>query len=74
MTDVLGDEDEDDAGPGARDPDTEGGVLASSYRNKMNERRPHRNWAIRTLLRAEAFGVTRPEVGIVEVLTAVVDR
>ena len=72
---VLGrDEDEDDAGPGARDPDTEGGVLASSYRNKMNERLPHRNWAIRTLLRAEAFGVTRPEVGIVEVLTAVVDR
>lgn len=53
---------------------TEGGVLASSYRNKMNERRPHRNWAIRTLLRAEAFGVTRPEVGIIEVLTAVVDR
>jgi citrate lyase beta subunit len=52
----------------------DGGVLASSYRNKMNERRPHRNWAIRTLLRAEAFGVTRPEVGIIEVLTAVVDR
>ncbi|MGZ8179602.1 HpcH/HpaI aldolase/citrate lyase family protein [Williamsia sp. SKLECPSW1] len=54
--------------------DVEGGVLASSYRNKMNERRPHRNWAVRTLLRAEAFGVTRPEVGIIEVLTAVVDR
>ncbi|GAA1904884.1 HpcH/HpaI aldolase/citrate lyase family protein [Williamsia serinedens] len=69
---VLG-RDEDDA-PGDGDGVTEGGVLASTYRNKMNERRPHRNWAIRTLLRAEAFGVTRPEVGIIEVLTAVVDR
>lgn len=51
-----------------------GGVLPSEYRNKMNERRPHRNWAIRTLTRATVFGVTRPEVGVIELLTAVVDR
>ncbi|MBT0568144.1 HpcH/HpaI aldolase/citrate lyase family protein [Williamsia sp. CHRR-6] len=60
----------------ATDPSTSdtGGVLPSVYRNKMNERRPHRNWAHRTLDRAVAFGVTRPDVGVIELLTAVVDR
>ncbi len=33
-----------------------GGVLRSAYTNKMNEVKPHRAWAERTLLRAEAFG------------------
>lgn len=50
-----------------------GGVEASSYRNKMNEMKPHRNWARQTLLRAEAFGVTRPEIGFVDLLTALVE-
>ncbi|GAA1972253.1 HpcH/HpaI aldolase/citrate lyase family protein [Kitasatospora viridis] len=48
-----------------------GGVLASSYRNKMNEARPHRVWAERTLRRAAAFGVARAGVGFDELLPAV---
>ncbi|MGI5399319.1 HpcH/HpaI aldolase/citrate lyase family protein [Streptomyces sp. CA-135486] len=47
-----------------------GGVMRSSYTNKMNEVKPHRAWAERTLLRAEVFGVAREEVGFVELLTA----
>ena len=47
-----------------------GGVLRSAYTNKMNEVKPHRAWAERTLLRAEVFGVAREEVGFVELLTA----
>ncbi|WP_248492335.1 HpcH/HpaI aldolase/citrate lyase family protein [Tsukamurella sp. PLM1] len=50
-----------------------GGVLASSYRNKMNEMKPHRNWARHTLIRADLFGVTRPEIGFVDLLTALVE-
>ncbi|WP_275464838.1 HpcH/HpaI aldolase/citrate lyase family protein [Streptomyces noursei] len=48
----------------------DGGVLRSSYTNKMNEVKPHRAWAERTLLRAETFGVAREDVGFVELLTA----
>ncbi|MFC9230036.1 HpcH/HpaI aldolase/citrate lyase family protein [Streptomyces decoyicus] len=48
----------------------DGGVLRSAYTNKMNEVKPHRAWAERTLLRAEAFGVAREGVGFVELLTA----
>jgi citrate lyase beta subunit len=47
-----------------------GGVLRSAYTNKMNEVKPHRAWAERTLRRAEAFGVAREEVGFVELLAA----
>ncbi len=47
-----------------------GGVKASSYGNKMNESKPHRTWAERTLLRARAFGVARPGVNFVELLEA----
>ncbi|CAL9436915.1 HpcH/HpaI aldolase/citrate lyase family protein [Streptomyces sp. enrichment culture] len=47
-----------------------GGVLRSAYTNKMNEVKPHRAWAERTLLRAEAFGVANEDVGFVELLTA----
>ncbi|WP_030618163.1 HpcH/HpaI aldolase/citrate lyase family protein [Streptomyces sclerotialus] len=47
-----------------------GGVLRSSYTNKMNEVKPHRAWAERTLLRAEAFGVAREGVSFVELLAA----
>jgi len=47
-----------------------GGVLRSAYTNKMNEVKPHRAWAERTLLRADAFGVAREDVGFVELLTA----
>ncbi|MCX4551340.1 HpcH/HpaI aldolase/citrate lyase family protein [Streptomyces sp. NBC_01500] len=52
-------------------PDRDGGgVLRSAYTNKMNEVKPHRAWAERTLLRAEAFGVAREDIGFVELLTA----
>ncbi|MCU8593061.1 HpcH/HpaI aldolase/citrate lyase family protein [Streptomyces sp. A13(2022)] len=47
-----------------------GGVLRSAYTNKMNEVKPHRAWAERTLLRAEAFGVANEDIGFVELLTA----
>ncbi|MFT4127526.1 MAG: HpcH/HpaI aldolase/citrate lyase family protein [Gordonia sp. (in: high G+C Gram-positive bacteria)] len=47
-----------------------GGAQASSYRNKMNELKPHRNWALRVLDRAAAFGVTNPGVDFVDLLTA----
>ncbi|MEV8564499.1 HpcH/HpaI aldolase/citrate lyase family protein [Streptomyces sp. NPDC051322] len=47
-----------------------GGVLRSVYTNKMNEVKPHRAWAERTLLRADVFGVAREDIGFVELLTA----
>lgn len=48
----------------------EGGVLRSSYTNKMNEVKPHRAWAERILRRAEVFGVAREEVSFVQLLGA----
>ncbi|THA61492.1 ATP/GTP-binding protein [Streptomyces sp. A0958] len=47
-----------------------GGVLRSAYTNKMNEVKPHRAWAERTLLRAKVFGVAREDVGFVDLLAA----
>ncbi|GGP34022.1 HpcH/HpaI aldolase/citrate lyase family protein [Streptomyces calvus] len=47
-----------------------GGVLRSAYTNKMNEVKPHRAWAERTMLRAEAFGVANEDIGFVELLAA----
>jgi citrate lyase beta subunit len=37
------------------------GVIKSGSANKMNEANPHRNWAKRTILRAQAFGVIESE-------------
>lgn len=47
-----------------------GGVAASGYRNKMNESKPHLNWAKRTLSRGQTFGVAKPEVAFVDILAA----
>ncbi|MGW4620618.1 HpcH/HpaI aldolase/citrate lyase family protein [Streptomyces sp. NPDC004592] len=47
-----------------------GGVLRSAYTNKMNEVKPHRAWAERTLQRAEVFGVAGEDIGFVELLAA----
>ncbi|MEV8312665.1 HpcH/HpaI aldolase/citrate lyase family protein [Streptomyces sp. NPDC059900] len=47
-----------------------GGVMRSAYTNKMNEVKPHRAWAERTLRRAEVFGVAREDIGFVELLSA----
>ena len=50
--------------------DETGGVRRSSYRNKMNELKPHRNWAMRVMDRAAVFGVTKEGVDFVDLLTA----
>ncbi|MET7547563.1 HpcH/HpaI aldolase/citrate lyase family protein [Streptomyces sp. NBC_01724] len=47
-----------------------GGVMRSAYTNKMNEVKPHRAWAERTLLRAEVFGVAKEDIGFVDLLAA----
>ena len=47
-----------------------GGVSASGYRNKMNESKPHRSWAVATLQRAHVFGVARQDVTFVDLLAA----
>ncbi len=48
----------------------QGGVNRSTYRNKMNEGRPHRAWAERVARRAEIFGVARPEISFADLLSA----
>ncbi|WP_448317442.1 HpcH/HpaI aldolase/citrate lyase family protein [Streptomyces sp. CO7] len=50
-----------------------GGVLRSAYTNKMNEVKPHRAWAERTMLRAQVFGVAQEDVGFVDLLAAASD-
>jgi citrate lyase beta subunit len=47
-----------------------GGAKASPYSNKMNEIKPHRAWAERTLLKAAAFGVAAPDINFVDLLEA----
>jgi citrate lyase beta subunit len=47
-----------------------GGVLASSYGNKMNEAKPHRAWAERIVARADVFGVAAEDVSFVDLLAA----
>jgi len=47
-----------------------GGVRRSQYGNKMNEVKPHRAWAQRTMMRSQVFGVTRAGVGMVDLLDA----
>ncbi len=37
------------------------GGVAKGFNNKMNESNPHRNWAVKTIKRAEAFGVVENE-------------
>ncbi len=51
-----------------------GGVRRSEYRNKMNEIRPHRNWAERTALRADVFGVAAPGISHVDIMNAQQDN
>ena len=45
---------------------TSGGVIKSSSGNKMNEIRPHTNWAKKIYNRARAFGVIKNESGYVK--------
>ncbi|KIZ18522.1 HpcH/HpaI aldolase/citrate lyase family protein [Streptomyces natalensis] len=71
---VVSHEEFSDAADILRPERGDGGVLRSAYTNKMNEVKPHRAWAERTLLRAEAFGVAREGIGFVELLTASVPQ
>jgi citrate lyase beta subunit len=48
----------------------DGGVRRSGYGNKMNEIRPHRIWAERTLRRARVFGVAAEGISHIDVLNA----
>jgi citrate lyase beta subunit len=52
------------------DTSASGGVASSSYRNKMNESKPHTAWAQRTTLRARIYGVAREDVSFVDLLGA----
>jgi citrate lyase beta subunit len=47
-----------------------GGVASSTYRNKMNESKPHATWARSTTLRARAFGVAQDGISFVDLLGA----
>lgn len=47
-----------------------GGVASSSYRNKMNESKPHTAWARGTALRAQVFGVAQEGISFVDLLGA----
>jgi citrate lyase beta subunit len=48
----------------------DGGVARSSYRNKMNESKPHAAWARRIMARADAFGVAHESTSFVDLLGA----
>jgi citrate lyase beta subunit len=50
--------------------DPTSGAAASGYRNKMNEPKPHRRWAMRVMRRAGAFGVLAPDQSFVNLLDA----
>ncbi|MBQ5955326.1 MAG: HpcH/HpaI aldolase/citrate lyase family protein, partial [Firmicutes bacterium] len=45
---------------------TDGGVVKGSGGNKMNEIKPHTNWAKKVYNRARAFGVIKNESGFVK--------
>jgi citrate lyase beta subunit len=47
-----------------------GGVMASTYNNKMNESKPHSAWAARTMLRGQVFGVANDGISFVDLLGA----
>lgn len=47
---------------------TSGGVIKSDNANKMNEIRPHTNWAMKIVSRAKAYGVVENERSYVELL------
>ncbi|MEU6342641.1 HpcH/HpaI aldolase/citrate lyase family protein [Streptomyces sp. NPDC046977] len=67
---VVSHEEWSDAVDILREDRSGGGVLRSAYTNKMNEVKPHRAWAERTVRRAEVFGVAREETTFVELLAA----
>jgi citrate lyase beta subunit len=45
-----------------------GGAQASTYKNKMNETKPHSAWAEKIVKRAQAFGVSNENIDFVDFL------
>ncbi|PCF96485.1 HpcH/HpaI aldolase/citrate lyase family protein [Vreelandella nigrificans] len=54
--------------------ETHGGVIKSRNGNKMNEIAPHRNWAKRITLRAQAYGVINDESEYMRLFLSPVDK
>lgn len=48
---------------------TEDGVVKSNQSNKMNEIRPHRNWATKVYIRAKAYGVIENESNYIKLFS-----
>ena len=48
---------------------TTGGVVKSSQSNKMNEVKPHTNWAKKIYMRAQAYGVVENEKSYIELFS-----
>jgi citrate lyase beta subunit len=70
---VVTDEEYSDALDITSSEKSTGGAHASTYRNKMNEVKPHLSWAHKVLLRADAFGVAQKDVDFVNFLKAIDD-
>ncbi|HFU7059014.1 TPA: HpcH/HpaI aldolase/citrate lyase family protein [Bacillus cereus] len=49
---------------------TYNGVMKSSFDNKMNEVKPHLNWARKTLLKSNIYGVLHEQQTFIDLLTA----
>ena len=47
---------------------TSGGVIKSSNTNKMNEVGPHKNWAEKLYMRAQAYGVIKDEASYLDLI------
>ena len=48
---------------------TYNGVMKSNYSNKMNEVKPHYNWAHKTLLKSNIYGVLHEQQTFIDLLT-----
>lgn len=48
---------------------TYNGVMKSSFSNKMNEVKPHYNWARKTLLKSTIYGVLHEQQTFIDLLT-----
>ncbi len=48
---------------------TKGGVVKSEQANKMNEIKPHTNWALKVLLRSKAYGVVENEKSYIKLFS-----
>lgn len=49
--------------------ETSGGVVKSTFENKMNEINPHRSWALKISNRAKAFGVIENDSSFIKLIS-----